>query len=122
MKRINVELKSEIFGYLWIIDSELFPVHGLSPKFFESICSLRKSRISRFLDSFIHTLIMKFFFFFPNDKLNRSRKKQLSVSFLKARSLVSPLSVPDGPKYTGLQSALKSCSKLWAKFIAKGNA
>ena len=27
----NVGLKSEIFGYLGIIDSELFPVHGLSP-------------------------------------------------------------------------------------------
>ena len=64
-------LKSEIFGYLRIIDSELFPVHGLSLKFFESICSLRRPRISRFLDSFIHTLIMRFLFFFPNDKLNR---------------------------------------------------
>ena len=79
MKRINVGLKSEIFGYLRKIDSELF-VHGLSHKFFESICSLRKSRISVFFDSFIHTLIMRFLFFFPNDKLNRSRKKQLSVS------------------------------------------
>ena len=115
MKRINVGFKSEIFGYLRIIDSELFPVHGLSPKFFESICSLKKSRISRFLDGFIHTLIMRFLFFFPNDKLNRSSKNSfqlVKISFLKAQSLVSPLSVPDGLKYTGLQSPLKSCSKL----------
>ena len=31
-------------------------------------------------------------------------------------------SVPDGHKYTGLQSSLNNCSKLWVKFISKAVA
>ena len=41
---------------------KVLPVLGLSRKFFERIFSLRTSRISKFLDSFIKTLIMRFLF------------------------------------------------------------
>ena len=67
---------------------------GLSPKFFESICSLRKSRISKFLDSFIQTLIMIFLFLPYSRQLNHTRKNSfqlVKISSFKAQSLVSTL-------------------------------
>ena len=56
-------VKSEMFGYLRIINGRYYQSSDFLLKLFESICSLRKSRIiSKFLDSFIQTLIMRFLF------------------------------------------------------------
>ena len=49
MKHINVGLKSEIFGYLGIIDSELFPVHRLAPKFSKVFVLLENPEFRDFL-------------------------------------------------------------------------
>ena len=60
-----------------------------------------------FLFSFLSFFLFFFFFFF----------------FFKGHDHWSQCSsVPDGRKYTGWQSSLKSFSKLWAKFISKAKA
>ena len=59
-----------------------------------------------FLFSFLSFFLFFFFFFFFK---GHDHWSQCS-------------SVPDGRKYTGWQSSLKSFSKLWAKFISKAKA